>query len=129
MGYLLDTCIIIEMLNGNDAIQRKISDVGLDKCFTCDIVLAELFVGPFKSQKPRHLEQAQWVERRFVSLPFQESFKTYARIRASLESTGQRLDNMDMLIASIAIDNDLTLATRNGKHFDRIPSLKIEVWE
>lgn len=128
MGYLLDTCIVIEILNGSDFIQGKVSEVGLDKCFTCDIVLAELFVGPFKTQNPRHLAQAQWVERRFVSLPFHESFKTYARIRAQLESKGQKLDNMDMLIASIAIDNDLTLATRNSKHFDRIPGLKIEVW-
>ena len=129
MGYLLDTCIVIEMLKGSDSIQGKVSEVGLDKCFTCDIVLAELFVGPFKSQNPRHLTRAQWVERRFISLPFRESFKTYARIRAHLEGTGQRLDNMDMLIASIAIDNDLTLATRSSKHFDRIPGLKIEVWE
>ena len=36
---------------------------------------------------------------------------------------------MDLLLASVAIDNDLTLVTGNRKHLDRIPDLKLEVWD
>ena len=46
-----------------------------------------------------------------------------------LEQQGTRLSDMDLLIASIALDNNLILVTSNLKHFSRIPGLKIEVWE
>ncbi|MBO4475691.1 MAG: type II toxin-antitoxin system VapC family toxin [Bacteroidales bacterium] len=42
---------------------------------------------------------------------------------------GKKLDNMDLLIASIAIDNKLTLVTGNRRHYERIPGLKLLVWE
>jgi tRNA(fMet)-specific endonuclease VapC len=34
----------------------------------------------------------------------------------------------DIMIASIAIANNLTLVTNNEKHFNRISQLKIENW-
>jgi predicted nucleic acid-binding protein len=36
--------------------------------------------------------------------------------------------DFDIMIASIAIQNDLILATRNYKDFQNITSLKIEKW-
>lgn len=38
------------------------------------------------------------------------------------------IDDIDLLIAGIAIDNEMTLVTNNENHFNRIPSLKIENW-
>jgi len=35
---------------------------------------------------------------------------------------------MDLLIAGIAIENDMTLVTHNMKHFSRIPGLKLQDW-
>lgn len=129
MGYLLDSCVFIDLMNGNPAIQNRIANEGLENCYCCDIVLAELFTGPYKSQNDCHLKQVEWLEKRFRQLPFKDSYKTYARIRAFLERQGWKPDNMDMQIASIAIDYDLTLVTSNLRNFDRIPGLKLEVWE
>lgn len=53
----------------------------------------------------------------------------YARLRAQLELSGIRIDDIDLLIASTAIFYDLTIVTHNTKHFIRIPGLKIEDWE
>lgn len=34
-----------------------------------------------------------------------------------------------MLIAAVALANNLTMATHNTRHFSRIPGLSIEDWE
>ena len=38
------------------------------------------------------------------------------------------LDDIDLLIAGVAIENDMVLVTNNEKHFQRIPDLNIENW-
>lgn len=129
MDYLLDSCILIDLLRGKTVFQDRIMEIGRDRFCVCDIVLAELFVGPFKRNTPLAHRQVEWVERSFDCFSFGKSYRTYARLRASLEQKGKKLDNMDLLIASVAIDNDLTLVTHNAKHFSRIPGLKVEVWE
>ncbi len=50
------------------------------------------------------------------------------KIRAELEKKGEILSSMDLLVASIAISNDLILVTGNTRHFKRIKMLQIEDW-
>lgn len=49
----------------------------------------------------------------------------FAWIRFDLRRRGQRISDLDMLIAATAIVNDLTLITRNLQHFSRIQDLRI----
>ena len=56
------------------------------------------------------------------------STKISAELYSSLRQSGNTVDDIDLLIAGIAIDNDLTLITNNENHFNRIPGLKIENW-
>jgi tRNA(fMet)-specific endonuclease VapC len=56
----------------------------------------------------------------------QKSVKISAELYADLRQTGNVLDDIDLLIAGVAIENDLMLVTNNEKHFGRIPNLKIE---
>lgn len=49
-------------------------------------------------------------------------------IYAKLRSRGELIDDIDILIAGIALDNDLVLVTGNEKHFQRIKSLEVENW-
>ncbi len=53
----------------------------------------------------------------------------YAGVRAFLESAGMPIGANDMLIAAIALANDLVLVTRNVGEFSRVPHLRIECWE
>lgn len=46
-------------------------------------------------------------------------------IRLYLENKGIRIEDFDLLIAATALVYDLTLVTRNIKHFNKIPHLKI----
>jgi tRNA(fMet)-specific endonuclease VapC len=51
-----------------------------------------------------------------------------AEISAKLAAKGEPIDYGDAMIAGIAIENDLTLVTRNKSHFSRIKNLKQETW-
>lgn len=94
-------------------------------------VKAELYLGAMKSRKPEttlHTQRA-FVER-FVSLPFDDAAADYyARIRAALEQAGTPVGSNDLLIAAIALANDLILVTHNRREFKRIPGLQVEDWE
>lgn len=57
-----------------------------------------------------------------LSEPIMELF---GRNRALLRRQGQRIPDLDLLIASTALAHDLTLVTRNRRHFERIPSLRL----
>ena len=64
-----------------------------------------------------------------IVVPMTEnSAKISAKLYSALRPSGKKLDDIDLLIAGIAIDNDLTLVTNNESHFNRIPGLRIENW-
>jgi tRNA(fMet)-specific endonuclease VapC len=54
--------------------------------------------------------------------------KRAAEICADLWKKGAPLEDADILIAAIAIHNDLVLVTNNQSHFERIPGLRMENW-
>lgn len=58
----------------------------------------------------------------------QKSAKISAEIYTSLRREGKPLDDIDLLIAGVAIENELVLVTNNEKHFGRISQLSIENW-
>ena len=127
--YLLDTCILIDVFGGRRGYQERIGKTGISRCGTATVCVAELYVGAFKKQEEAFFGQIEWVLNNFTCYPADPSICTYARLRANLEREGKRIDDFDLLIASIAIDNDLTLVTRNPRHFERITGLNVEVWE
>ena len=47
---------------------------------------------------------------------------------ASLCKSGTPLDDIDLLIAGIALENELVMVTHNIEHFDRIKGLDVENW-
>lgn len=49
-------------------------------------------------------------------------------IYASLRKKGTPVDDIDILIAGIAIANDLVLVTNNRRDFEKIEGLEIEDW-
>ena len=59
----------------------------------------------------------------------ESSAKISAELYSKQRQSGNILDDIDLLIAGIAIENDLTLITNNENHFGRIPGLKIDNWK
>jgi len=58
----------------------------------------------------------------------ESSAKISAELYSTLRQSGKSVDDIDLLIAGVAIDNDMTLVTNNENHFNRIPGLKIDNW-
>ncbi len=62
-------------------------------------------------------------------LPLTQQAATHAAEHyASLRKSGTPLDDIDLLIAGIALANGLVLVTRNTEHFDRLEGLTTENW-
>jgi tRNA(fMet)-specific endonuclease VapC len=57
-----------------------------------------------------------------------EAARRLGRTRADLECAGMRLSDLDLQIASIALEYDVPLVTHNRRHFERVPVLTIEDW-
>lgn len=58
----------------------------------------------------------------------EEAAARYAPLRLHLESTGEIIGLMDMLIAATALANDAILVTHNVDEFSRVPGLRYEDW-
>ncbi len=52
----------------------------------------------------------------------------FGRFKAELRGSGQIIGDIDLLIASVAVSNHLTLVTNNVRHFERISELALENW-
>ena len=129
--YLLDTniCIYIIKKKPVEAL-RKLKRKSTKDIFISSITVAELEHGVAKSNFP---EKNKLSLMEFISI-FQILYYTdidasmYGKIRAGLESKGQIIGTMDMLIASQALSHNLILVTNNEREFERIDNLKIENW-
>lgn len=132
MKYLLDTNACIRYLNGrSESLRQQILAKNPDDIVLCSVVKAELSYGARKSQNPqRSLEKQQQFVNYFVSLPFDDkAAEVYGQIRAELEQSGTPVGPNDLMIAAIAVANDVTLVTHNRREFGRVNGLKVEDWE
>lgn len=132
MKYLPDTNACITLLRNRDPrpISRwqstKASDLVL-----CSIVVYELRHRAARSSNSiREQARLDLFPAPFTSLPFDDQCAgTCAEISTSLEQSGHVIGPHDLMIASIAKENDLILVTHNTKEFSRIAGLKLEDWE
>ena len=110
--------------------KKKLGKYESGNVFLSTITQAELYFGVEKSKfKSTNLHTLNAFLSFFPILDFDEkSAIEYAKIRTNLEQSGKIIGAMDMLIASIAISNDLTLVTNNTKEFERVPNLRLENW-
>lgn len=132
MIYLLDTNTCIAYLRGRTpSIRQRLQALSPNDVAVCSVVKAELFYGSMKSNNPTQaLRQQQIFLNSFVSLPFDDQATlVYARIRAQLERAGTPIGSYDLLIAAIALANNLILVTHNTREFGRVEGLAIEDWE
>ncbi len=100
----------------------------MDDLYISRINYTELIYGAYNSSKIN--QNLKVIE------PFLDSFKVleftktsnliFAKEKARLKKNGNIIADMDLMIASIAIENDCTLISNNIKHFQRIQNLELE---
>ena len=99
----------------------------------CSVVLAELWFGAHLSGPANRAANEALIDdvrSRYASLPFDDAAgMVYGRVRAELTAKGQVIGPNDMMIASIALANGITLVSHNTSEFNRVPGLNVEDWQ
>ncbi len=125
----LDTSTVVAFLRGDLHVAEQIACAGPSTVISTP-VLAELHHGIHASRKAiDNLARLHELTARITVLAFDEfAAKTYGRIRHELKLRGTLIGEMDLLIASLALNHKAILVTHNTKHFSRVSSLMIEDW-
>jgi len=127
-AYLVDTDWAIHHLNGNRAVIERLEALHPDGLGLSVAALAELYEGVYYSRDPEESERKlnDFLDSVSIVGLDEETARIFGRERGRLRSIGQRIGDMDLMIAATALQYDLTLLSNNRRHFDRIDGLRIE---
>ena len=131
MNYLLDTNIIIYSINGSyPNIKGHFFNIPSQNIYIPYVVKAEIEYGANKSiSYSKTMSKYLPFLSSFAKVSFSEKESIiYGKIRKELEEKGIPIGRNDLIIASIALANDMVLVTHNTKEFIRINDLKVEDW-
>ena len=145
--YLLDTNHCSAIILGEPNVIKRVQEVGEDNIFTCVIVQGELTFMMEKSQRREaNLAQlAQFLEDIRIYRITEETATIYGQIKAALinqfapkeKSTRRKakvtdlgFDENDIWIAAIALQNNLTIVSRDSDflRIQQVKSLSLESW-
>ncbi len=126
---LIDSTLLIDILRKN-----KVPDKYLDKTnifVTTQINKFEVLKGVFLSNNySENMENAIELFNNLQILELNEiGILKASQISANAMKQGKPIGDSDCLIAGIALSHGInTIITKNVKHFERIPGLKIETY-
>jgi len=125
---LLDSDHRIAVLRGDLDLTQFVAPS--DVLYTTAITVAELTHGAHKSARPReNLARLEVLLAGLTVLPFDTpAARQFGALKAQLETTGNRLADLDSQIASVTLSHELPLVTHNQRHFSPIPNLDLEDW-
>ena len=130
-AYTLDTNIISAILKGNEKVNRIfISTLKGNNLVTINAIsFYEIRRGLLKVASKRKAALFKKLFNPEDMLPLDyDAIEKSAKIYADLSKKGLIIEDADILIAGMAIINDMTLVTDNTAHFKRIEGIKIENW-
>jgi tRNA(fMet)-specific endonuclease VapC len=132
LTYTLDTNLCIRYLKGvSIKVVERLNSHAPSEITVCSVVRAELLYGAIRSEnQDKAYERRQTFLQPYSTVVFDDTAaEQYARIRYDLEKRGQIIGPNDLMIAAIALANELTLITHNTREFGRISGLQLEDWE
>ena len=127
MNYLLDTCAISDLVARapDPGLVAWIDGVEEDQLYLCAISIGEIQKGIHKLEaSPRRQALAEWLEGellarfrgRILAIDV-EVMLAWGALVADLEQRGRPMPAIDSLLAAVAVQNGLTLVTRNEGDF------------
>ena len=138
MKYLLDTCVVLELIkkNPNKQVVKWISGTTETNLFISVLTIGELHKGIEKLPESRKKEKLH----KWVNCDLKERFKnriinfdlqvatTWGKIQARSESAGKALPAIDGMIAATGIANDLIIVTRNTSDMEISGASLLDPW-
>ncbi|MBL7036621.1 type II toxin-antitoxin system VapC family toxin [Candidatus Microgenomates bacterium] len=129
MGLLIDSDVIIDHLNKKSDFLSFIITKSKSNLFISVITWAEILYGIKRSYNPdKNLAHFNGFvkELNIKTVEFNQTVAdTFVDLKIELEKKGAKLEDFDLIIGSTALTKNLTLATKNIKHFSKIPGLKL----
>lgn len=134
LGVILDSSVVIEAerqrLDVAQFLRRIVNQIGEREAALCSITVAELAHG---------VHRADTLERRQVRRAFLDDLKAALPIYAITAETAELVGKLnaetsrlgivipfdDLLIGASALERGYTVATRNLRHFQKIPGLRL----
>ena len=100
--YLLDTSICVFLFRDNHDVAQRLNKIGRECCFICDVVLAELRYGAYKSGRTEeNLKLIDDFVKEIKVLPFADSIDVYVQEKLRLKNCGKPIEDFDLLIGSL----------------------------
>ncbi|AFZ37929.1 PilT protein domain protein [Stanieria cyanosphaera PCC 7437] len=136
--YLLDTDTLTHLYHGNSNVARQLAavedvDVGITIITKVEILrgridrLLKADAGANLLKAQELLFRTEELLNQLLIVPISQAASLeFERLNAV--SKYRKIGRADLLIASIILANRATLVTRNKRHFQQIPGLKIENW-
>jgi tRNA(fMet)-specific endonuclease VapC len=128
--FVLDTNTLIYFFKRQGNVAEKLLNTAPRDIRIPSVVLYELETGIAKSSNPaKRRGQLDAVLSVVAILAFDDAeARAAAAIRAEMESRGEPIGPMDILIGATALTSGGTLVTRNSKEFRRISGLRTTDW-
>ncbi len=125
---ILDTDHCIAILRGQLDLRQHVPPE--EELAVTAISVAELIHGASRSaHREDNLARVEVLLSALAVLPFDEpAGRRFGVLKAELEARGELLDDLDMQIASIALENNLPLLSNNHRHFKRVGGLRLLTW-
>ena len=125
---ILDSDHCIEIMRGKLDLNSKTTPD--QELAITSISIGELTHGAHRSSRSEeNLSRLDVLLATLTVLSFDEfSARRFGSLKAGLERAGNSLHDLDLQIASIAIERDAILVTHNQRHFGRLDGLILEDW-
>ena len=139
MRYLLDTCVISELVakEPDPGVVKWIDSVDEERLFLSSITIGEIKKGIEKLiASDRRMVLAEWLEDELLIrfkdkvLPIDTAVMlVWGKLVADLEKQGKPMPAIDSLLAATALQGSLTLVTRNEDDFAHCGTAVVNPWE
>ena len=129
MNYLLDTCIISELIKTRPytKVVKWVQSIDESSTFISVLTIGEIYKGISKlgaSRKKRTLQE--WIDKelyprfdnRIIPISI-EIAEIWGEIQGKAEQRGESMPAIDSLIAATAIAYDLTVVSRNASDMEK----------
>ncbi len=131
MGLIVDTCEFVALERAGGSPSDIIAIYGPSEVYAVStITLAELRHGVRRASSPGRMELRQrflhTVMDNFAIFPLDSNIALrVGDLDATMQMTGMKREMADLVVAATAIELDYAVATKNLKHFDGIPGIRI----
>lgn len=131
---MLDSSVVIEAerqeLNAAQFLKQIIRNVGEVEAALCSITVAELVHGIYRADTPeRRTRRRAFLDDLKAAVPVHpitdSTAELIGKVGAESAAMGVTISFDDLLIAACALERNYAVATRNTRHFEKVPGLKL----